>query len=66
MTNVMDTELNFGESIEEIILNHVAPYRYPVVFKFPSGHENPNLAWRSGATYMLISAADKVELILRS
>jgi muramoyltetrapeptide carboxypeptidase len=66
MTNVLDTELNFGESIEDIILNHVAHYKYPVVFNFPSGHENPNLAWRSGATYKLTSAAEKVELILRS
>lgn len=66
MTNVLDTELTYGESVEDIILHHVAQYAYPVVFNFPSGHENPNLAWRSGGMYALTSSAEKVELISTS
>jgi muramoyltetrapeptide carboxypeptidase len=48
MTDIKDSDLNFGESFEEIILNAVADFGYPVAFKFPSGHENPNLAWIHG------------------
>jgi muramoyltetrapeptide carboxypeptidase len=48
MTDIKDSDLSFGESAEEIILNAVREYRYPVAFNFPSGHENPNLAWIHG------------------
>ena len=48
MTDIKDSELSFGETVEEIILNHTQHYHYPVAFGFPSGHENPNLAWLHG------------------
>ncbi len=48
MTEMKDTELPFGESIEEIILNQVKEFNYPVGFGFPVGHENSNLAWAQG------------------
>ena len=48
MTDIKDSELSFGESVEEIILHHVQSYNYPVAFGFPSGHENPNLPWIHG------------------
>jgi muramoyltetrapeptide carboxypeptidase len=48
MTDIKESELPFGESVEKIILNVVEEYDYPVAFKFPFGHENPNLAWRHG------------------
>lgn len=48
MTDIRETELPFGESIEEIILNHVREFKYPVGFGFPIGHENPNVAWIEG------------------
>jgi muramoyltetrapeptide carboxypeptidase len=48
MTGIKDTELSFGERVEEIILNAVKDYSYPVAFGFPSGHENPNYAWVHG------------------
>ena len=47
-TDVLDTELNFGETIKEIILRAVHEYNFPVGFNFPTGHDTPNLAWRSG------------------
>lgn len=49
MTDIKDTELPFGESIEEIVLNHVQEFDYPVGFGFPVGHENPNIAWVEGS-----------------
>jgi muramoyltetrapeptide carboxypeptidase len=48
MTDIKESELPFGESVKKIILNAVEEYDYPVAFRFPFGHENPNLAWRHG------------------
>jgi muramoyltetrapeptide carboxypeptidase len=48
MTDIKDSDLPFGQSFQEIILNAVREFRYPVAFGFPSGHENPNVAWISG------------------
>ncbi|HEY3405090.1 MAG TPA: LD-carboxypeptidase [Ohtaekwangia sp.] len=53
-TDILDTELSFGETPEEIILHHVREYSYPVAFRFPSGHENPNLSWQHGGEATLV------------
>jgi muramoyltetrapeptide carboxypeptidase len=47
-TDIKDTELSFGESVEEIIRFHTKEFSYPVAFDFPTGHENPNFAWIEG------------------
>lgn len=62
MTNVLDTENPFGELVEEIILNKVREFDYPVAFGFPCGHDFPNLAWRSGARVNLDVSTEKVSL----
>lgn len=48
MSALKETELPFGESIYEIIMNAVNEFHYPVGFNFPIGHEDPNLAWVEG------------------
>ncbi|MCI0750423.1 MAG: LD-carboxypeptidase [Flammeovirgaceae bacterium] len=53
MSDLKDTSLPFGETIEEIILDKVRDYDFPVAFNFQSGHEHPNLAWRHGAEAIL-------------
>jgi len=53
MTDLKDTEPGFGETMEEIILNKVKQFNYPVAFNFPIGHENPNLAWSHGSVMTL-------------
>jgi muramoyltetrapeptide carboxypeptidase len=54
MTDITEDSLAFEETAEQIILNHTREYRYPVAFGFPSGHENPNLAWVQGGTVSLV------------
>jgi muramoyltetrapeptide carboxypeptidase len=53
MTDIKDSQLSFGEQVRDIIYNAVKTYAYPVVFSFPSGHENPNLAWFHGGSASL-------------
>ncbi len=53
MTDIKDTTPGFGETLEEIVLSKVRTFDYPVAFRFPIGHENPNLAWRHGAMMKL-------------
>jgi muramoyltetrapeptide carboxypeptidase len=53
MTDIKNGELTFATSFEAVILDAVAEYNYPVGFKFPTGHENPNLAWIQGGTAQL-------------
>ena len=52
-SEIKDTTPGFGETVEEIILDKVSKFGYPIAFDFPIGHENPNLAWRSGSTMTL-------------
>ncbi|HEX6891825.1 MAG TPA: LD-carboxypeptidase [Chryseolinea sp.] len=52
-SDIKDTSPGFGETVEQIILEKVSQYNYPVGFNMPIGHENPNLAWRSGSTMTL-------------
>jgi muramoyltetrapeptide carboxypeptidase len=63
-TDVKDTEVTFGETFKDIILNAVKDYNYPVAFNFPIGHENPNLAWRHGALATLSVNEDGAKLNL--
>lgn len=44
MEDMKDNKVPFGTSAEEIILEHVEEYDYPVCFNFPSGHISDNRA----------------------
>ena len=63
MTDMKDTELPFGASIEELILDKVKEYEYPVAFQFPIGHQAPNMPWRHNAQATLDVTSDKSSLL---
>jgi muramoyltetrapeptide carboxypeptidase len=43
----------FGKSIYNIVMEQVAPFRYPVCFNFPVGHQKMNYALKCGVSHEL-------------
>ncbi len=43
----------FGKTLEEIVLEKVAEYNYPVCFDFPVGHQKNNFALKCGVVHKL-------------
>jgi muramoyltetrapeptide carboxypeptidase len=48
-----DTQRPFGATVEEIVLDCIKEYEYPVCFGFPVGHATENLTLKIGAGYEL-------------
>jgi len=59
-TGIKDGETPYGQTTYEIIKEAVAPYRYPVIFGFPSGHELPNYPLLMGGRVSLNVTENKV------
>ncbi len=51
--NIKESERPFGQSVEEIILDKVKNYNYPVCFNFPAGHEDINYTLSFGMKHTL-------------
>ena len=49
MTDIQESELPVGESVERLVRYHTKDFNYPIAFNFPTGHDHPNFAWISGA-----------------
>lgn len=62
MTDMHDNTIPFGKTAEEIILDVVKDYKYPVFFNFPAGHIKDNQALIFGREVKLISENDQVIL----
>ena len=54
MTGMRDNEIPFGSDAYQIVLESVQEYDYPVLFDFPAGHCNPNLALILGRKTTLV------------
>ena len=61
-TNLKDNDIPFGKSIEEIVLEKVREFNYPVCFNFPAGHFNNNCAIPLGVSAELSVEKEKVYL----
>lgn len=52
----------FGKTVQDIVLEKVAAYNYPVCFDFPVGHQRANYALKCGLRHTLKITADAVSL----
>jgi muramoyltetrapeptide carboxypeptidase len=52
-----DTE-DFGKTLEQIVMEKIKNYKYPVCFDFPVGHQRNNFALKHGAKHFLSVNAD--------
>lgn len=48
-----DPDEEFGKTVEEIVLEKVKEYKYPVCFGFPVGHQINNIALKCGVKHKL-------------
>ena len=63
-TGLKDNEEPFGQSVEEIIMDKVKEYSYPVCFNFPAGHICDNHALIMGKNVTLDVTEQSVNLQL--
>jgi muramoyltetrapeptide carboxypeptidase len=59
-TGLKNTVRPFGSTVEEIILDVVKEYDYPVGFGFPVGHSKDNVALKLGLPYTLEVSAQTI------
>jgi muramoyltetrapeptide carboxypeptidase len=52
-TDLKDTVRPFGATVEEIILDCIKEYDYPVAYGFPVGHDKANVALKTSVPYEL-------------
>ncbi|WP_353119799.1 LD-carboxypeptidase [Myroides odoratus] len=62
MTDMHDNSIPFGYNAQEIILDAVKDYNYPVVFNFPVGHGASNWALKLG-TIVELEAQDNQVIV---
>jgi muramoyltetrapeptide carboxypeptidase len=61
-TQIQDNDIPFGQTVEEIVMEHVKDYHYPVCFDFPAGHIPNNQALIFGRQVQLTVAKQGVSL----
>jgi len=52
----------FGRSLQEIVLEKVRSFGYPVAFDFPVGHQKHNMALKCGIMHQLDVSSSSVTL----
>lgn len=53
---------DFGRTLQEVVLEKIKAYRYPVCFDFPVGHQKNNYALKCGVKHRLTVFANEVSL----
>lgn len=61
MSDMKDNSISFGKSAEEIIMEAVSDYSFPVCFNFPAGHIDENMAFYLGRRARLKVEKNKVQ-----
>ncbi|MDT7831495.1 LD-carboxypeptidase [Flavobacteriaceae bacterium S356] len=62
MSNIKKNTTKWGSTIEQLILDAVSEYDFPVVFDFPAGHEIDNRALLLGREVEILSKKSKTYL----
>lgn len=57
-----DAGEEFGRTLQDIVLDKVKEFKYPVCFDFPVGHQKNNFALKCGVMHRLTVAQDGVTL----
>ncbi|MFN2440532.1 MAG: LD-carboxypeptidase, partial [Chitinophagaceae bacterium] len=57
-----DAGEEFGKTLQDIVLEKIKEYTYPVCFDFPVGHQRPNFALKCGVNHRLKITATDVSL----
>lgn len=53
---------DFGKTLQDVVLEKIKVYRYPVCFDFPVGHQRNNYALKCGVKHRLSVSVDAVAL----
>ena len=53
---------DFGKTLQDVVLEKVKAWRYPVCFDFPVGHQRNNYALKCGVKHRLVVSAPEVTL----
>lgn len=62
MNQMNDNAIPFGKSAEEIVLEAVKEYEFPVITSFPAGHIEPNYAFYLGRKVNLLAQDGVVQM----
>ena len=65
ISKVRKNTTEFGRTVEEIILDAVAEYDFPVAFNVPVGHEKDNRALILGATVKLSVSKEQSSIVFK-
>ena len=65
MSNIKKNTTAWGSSIEQLILDVVDDYEFPVIFNFPAGHETDNRALILGKTVQMNVSSITSEIIFK-
>jgi muramoyltetrapeptide carboxypeptidase len=57
-----DPKEEFGKDLQEIVLEKIKNYKYPVCFDFPVGHQKNNFALKCGVVHQLRVSDNTVTL----
>ncbi len=65
MTKMNDNTIPFGKNAEEIILDNIKEFDFPVCFKFPAGHLKDNRSLKFGNTVLFDVKKEETSLIFK-
>ena len=63
-TSIKDNDSPFGQTVEEIIIDAIKGYNFPICFGFPAGHDKKNMALAFGEKWNLNVTEYESNLIL--